>query len=167
MTHKLVILFKQPENPALFERRWSEEFVPLTEKLPALQKVVVAHTHGGPAGPVDIYLIHELHFADLATLKASMTSAAGVAAGRCLVSLAPQQRATLLFAEHMEDTPAGAPSAPATGQSAAVPKTVGPPAVVPSKASAPPTPPKAAAPPPVSVPDQAELLPKGPRHERG
>ena len=39
MTHKLVILFKQPDNPTLFERRWSEEFVPLAEKLPGLHKV--------------------------------------------------------------------------------------------------------------------------------
>ena len=31
--HKLIILFKQPANPAEFEQRWSEEFVPLAEKL--------------------------------------------------------------------------------------------------------------------------------------
>jgi uncharacterized protein (TIGR02118 family) len=102
---KLVILFNQPADPAHFEQRWSEEFVPLAERLPGLQRVVVSHTHGGPAGPVEIYLIHELHFASLAALTAAMASPAGVAAGQCLVRLAPRS-ATLLFAEHMEDVPA-------------------------------------------------------------
>jgi uncharacterized protein (TIGR02118 family) len=103
-SYKLVILFKQTPDPADFERRWSEEFVPLAERLPGLQRVVVSHTHGGPAGSVDIYLIHELHFGSMAAMTAAMTSPAGVAAGQCLVAIAPKL-ATLLFAEHMEDSP--------------------------------------------------------------
>lgn len=107
--HKLIILFKQPTDAADFERRWSEEFVPLAERLPGLRRVVVSHTHGGPAGPVDIYLLHELHFDSLPALTAAMASPQGAAAGQCLVRLAPQA-ATLLFAEHMEDAPlAGQP----------------------------------------------------------
>jgi uncharacterized protein (TIGR02118 family) len=106
-TFKLVILFKPPESPAVFEQRWSEEFVPLAEQLPGLRRVVVAHTHGGPAGPVEVYLIHELHFDSQAALGAAMTSAEGVAAGQCLVRVAGKN-ATLMFAEHMEDRPHGA-----------------------------------------------------------
>jgi len=102
--YKLVILFNQPENPADFERRWSEEFVPLAEQMPGLRKVVVSHTQGGPAGPVPIYLIHELHFESLDALAAAMASPQGTAAGQGLVRLV-KQNATLLFAEHMEDTP--------------------------------------------------------------
>ena len=102
--HKLVILFKYPENPSEFDRRWSEEFVALAEKMPGLKRVVVSHTRGGPAGPVDIYLIHEFHFESMTALTAAMSSPEGVAAGQCLVRLA-KQNATLLFAEHMEDTP--------------------------------------------------------------
>jgi uncharacterized protein (TIGR02118 family) len=103
-TYKLIILFNQPENPAEFERRWSEEFVPLAERLPGLRRVVVSHTHGGPAGPVPVYLIHELHFETMSALTSAMTSEQGVAAGQCLVRVA-KQNATLLFAEHMEDAP--------------------------------------------------------------
>ena len=102
---KLVIVFKQQPNPAEFERRWAEEFVPLAERLPGLQRVVVSRTRGGPAGRVDIHLIHELHFANQEALKAAMSSPAGVAAGECLVRLAGRL-ATLAFAEHMEDRPA-------------------------------------------------------------
>ena len=104
--YKLVILFKQPANPVEFERRWSEEFVPLAERLPGLQRVVVSHTHGGPAGPVEIYLIHELHFAGFEALTSALKSAEGVAAGQKLVQVAGGQ-ATLLFAEHMDDAPLG------------------------------------------------------------
>lgn len=103
--HKLVILFRQPAHTGEFERRWSEEFVPLAERLPGLLRVVVAHTHGGPAGPVDIYLIHELHFDSFGALARAMSSPAGVAAGQKLVQLAGSS-ATLLFAEHMDDVPA-------------------------------------------------------------
>ena len=107
-TYKLIILFQQPEDRADFERRWSEEFVPLAERLPGLRRVVVSHTHGGPAGPVDIYLLHELHFNSQAELTAAMASPAGVAAGQCLLGMAAQS-VTLLFAEHMEDAPGSQP----------------------------------------------------------
>ena len=107
--HKLIILFKQPANAAEFEQRWSEEFVPLAERLPGLRRVVVSHTHGGPAGPVDIYLLHELHFDSPDALAAALSSAPGVAAGQSRVRLAPQA-ATLLFAEHMEDAPLAGPA---------------------------------------------------------
>ena len=102
--YKLIILFRQPPDPAEFERRWSEEFVPLAERLPGLQRVVVSQTHGGPAGPVEFYLVEELHFASQAALTEALSSPEGVAAGQCLVHLAGRL-ATLLFAEHMEDRP--------------------------------------------------------------
>jgi uncharacterized protein (TIGR02118 family) len=103
--YKLVILFRQPEDTAAFEQQWTQVFVPLAERLPGLQRVVVCHTHGGPAGPVEFYLIHELHFGSRAALTAAMASPEGVAAGQCLVRMAPRQMAVLLFAEHMEDAP--------------------------------------------------------------
>ena len=102
MTYKLIILFKTPVDPADFQRRWSEEFVPLAEALPGLRRVVVSVAHGGPAGPVDMHQIHELHFDTLDALKSAMASPAGLQAGRCLVELAGQ-RVDLIFAEHMED----------------------------------------------------------------
>lgn len=102
MTHKLLILFKTPTDPDAFQRRWSEEFVPLAEALPGLRRVVVSLAHGGPAGPVDVHLIHELHFDNLETVKAAMAAPEGLRAGRCLVDLAGK-RAELMFAEHMED----------------------------------------------------------------
>ena len=109
--YKLIILFEQPADLATFERRWSEEFVPLAEQLPGLRRVVVSHTHGGPAGRVPFYLLHELHFDSLPAVTAAMNSPAGLAAGQCLVRLAGAA-VQLMFAEHMEDRPlAGLPPA--------------------------------------------------------
>jgi len=100
---KLVILFKQAVlEQADFDHRWSTEFVPLAEQMPGLRRVTVSYTHGGPAGPVEIYLIHELYFDTMASLTAALNSPAGVQAGQCLINLAGKN-ATLLFAEHMED----------------------------------------------------------------
>jgi uncharacterized protein (TIGR02118 family) len=113
MTHKLIILFKRPADPADFQRRWSEEFVPLAEQLPGLRRITVSVAHGGPAGSVDVHLIHELHFDTLEAVKAAMAAPEGLRAGRCLVDLAGQ-RAELVFAEHMEDAPRLHPAASAT-----------------------------------------------------
>jgi uncharacterized protein (TIGR02118 family) len=106
--YKLLIMFLTPEDTEAFERRWAEEFVPLAERLPGLRRVVVARTHGGPAGPVAVHLVHELHFDDFEALRAAMRSEAGVAAGQCLVKMAGK-RVTLAFAEHMEDVPSPLP----------------------------------------------------------
>lgn len=112
MTYKLIILFKTPTDPDAFQRRWSEEFVPLAEALPGLRRITVSVAHGGPAGPVDVHLLHELHFDTLETLKAAMAAPEGLRAGRCLVDLAGK-RAELIFAEHMEDAPRLNHAAPA------------------------------------------------------
>ena len=107
-TYKLVILFRQADDLDELRRRWSEEFVPLAERLPGLRRIVVSHVHGGPAGAADFTLIHELHFDSLMALTSAMAAPEGVAAGQCLVRLA-RDNATLLFAEHQEDIPRPGP----------------------------------------------------------
>ena len=102
--YKLVILFSQPEDPDELRRRWSEEFVPLAERLPGLRRITVSHVHGGPAGATPFTFIHELHFDSLMALTTAMASAEGVSAGQCLVRIT-QGNATLMFAEHQEDVP--------------------------------------------------------------
>ncbi len=105
--YKLTLIFH--ENPATPDivTRWSSEFVPLADQLPGLQLVIVSHVDGGPAGPANIRLIHDLIFEDKAALTTAMQSPQGVAAGQCLVRITKNtpNAVTLLFAEHMEDTP--------------------------------------------------------------
>lgn len=100
--HKLMVVFRPPLDPTAFERRWSEEFVPLAEKMPGLRRVALARAYGGPTGPTDVYLVHEFFFDDAEALHQAMTSAQGQEAGRALMGFAARQ-VSLAFAEHLEE----------------------------------------------------------------
>lgn len=109
--YKLILIFHDtPAVPDLMAR-WSRDFVPLAERLPGLQQVVVSPVENGPAGPVDIPLIHELIFPSREALMTAMQSPAGVAAGQSLVRLTKNApgAVTMLFAEHKMDEPHPAP----------------------------------------------------------
>ena len=100
--HKLVVLMRGgAAGSEVLERRWSEEFVPLAEKMPGLRRVQVGRSVGAPAEPPDVLLMHEFLFADLEALQRAMTSPEGQAAGRALMGFAAA-RAELFFAEHHE-----------------------------------------------------------------
>lgn len=100
--HKLILIFRPPLDPTTFERRWSEEFVPVAERMPGLRRVALARAYGGPSGPSDVYLVHEFYFDDSEALQQAMTSAEGQQAGRALMSFAARQ-VSLTFAEHLEE----------------------------------------------------------------
>lgn len=104
--YKLTLLFKETATQDIMER-WSHEFVPLAEQLPGLKLVIVSHFDGGPAGPSEWRLQHDLIFENKEALLAAMQSEAGVSAGQALVRItrnAPEA-VTMLFAEHMADEP--------------------------------------------------------------
>lgn len=104
--YKLTLLFKETTAQDIMER-WSQEFVPLSDQLPGLKLVIVSHFDGGPAGPSEWRLQHDLIFENKEALLAAMQSEAGVSAGQALVRItrnAPEA-VTMLFAEHMEDEP--------------------------------------------------------------
>ena len=100
--HKLIVIFRPPHDPTIFERRWSDEFVPLAERMPGLRRVSLARAYGGPTGPTDVYLVHEFYFDDSIALQQAMVSAEGQQAGRALMGFAARQ-VSLTFAEHLEE----------------------------------------------------------------
>jgi uncharacterized protein (TIGR02118 family) len=100
--HKPILIFKPPPDATVFERRWSEEFVPVAERMPGLRRVAVARGYGGPSGPPEIYLVHELYFDGEEALRRAMTSPEGRQAGRALMGFAARQ-VSLTFAEPLEE----------------------------------------------------------------
>ncbi len=100
--HKLMLLFHPPASIEQFERGWSESFVPVVEKMPGLRRVTVSRLLETLAGRSDLYLVHELFFDSLPSAREAMTSPAGQAAGRALMSFAAEN-VTLCFAEHLEE----------------------------------------------------------------
>jgi uncharacterized protein (TIGR02118 family) len=99
--HKLIVVIRRPSDPATFEDRWSQEFVPRAERMPGLRRVTLSRVVGGLPEAMDIHLIHEFYFDHLAALQSAMASPEGQAAGRALMAFAARE-ASLSFAEHME-----------------------------------------------------------------
>jgi uncharacterized protein (TIGR02118 family) len=98
-----MVLFRRPDDPAKFEAQWSEEFVPLGEKLPGLRRISVGRVEAGPEGPSDMHLIHEFYFDDAAALSRALTSPEGQAAGRALMAFA-SDLVTLCYVDHHEES---------------------------------------------------------------
>ncbi|NIS78752.1 MAG: EthD family reductase [Anaerolineales bacterium] len=100
--HKLMLLFRQPDNVVEFETRWSQDFVRTAERMPGLRRVAISRITGGPSGEVDLHLVHEFYFDDAQAMRDAMASQEGQAAGVALMSFAADE-VTLCFAEHLED----------------------------------------------------------------
>jgi len=100
--HKLMLIFRRLGDTLKMEERWSQEFVPLAEKMPGLRRIAVSRIKERPDGLVDTHMIHELFFDDLQAARTAMVSAEGQAAGRALMSFA-SGRVSLYLAEHRED----------------------------------------------------------------
>src|SRR3972149_4937324 len=118
--HKLVVVLHGAAESEWMERRWSEDFVPLAERMPGLRRVLVGRVRGAPAGPAELLLLHEFLLDDLASLEAAMPSAEGQAAGLALMRFAGE-RAELFFAEHHEMSLDRLPGAAGTAEGAGGP----------------------------------------------
>jgi uncharacterized protein (TIGR02118 family) len=102
--HKLILIFHSIDDSDVFERRWSEEFVPLAEQLPGLQRVAISRVQQQLGEGRGARLIHELFFEDRHALEAGMQSPVGERAGRKLIEIAGDS-VEVLTAEHAEDIP--------------------------------------------------------------
>lgn len=94
---KLIALYKQPEDPAAFDKAYFETHLPLIDKVPGLQSKQVTRFTRALVGD-GYYLMAEMHFADADALKAAMKSPEMAAAGENLDSFA-KGLYSLAFAE--------------------------------------------------------------------
>ncbi len=99
--HKLIALFRRPENVEEFERRYTEEHLPLIRRMPHLRKLVVNRVTGAPMGEPEYYLIAEMHFDTREQMMEGVSSEASRQAARTLRSLAPGL-VSMVFAETQE-----------------------------------------------------------------
>ncbi len=99
---KLVAIYKQPADPAAFDQDYFKTHMPLMAKVPGLQKMVVTRFTRTLMGEGP-YLMNEMYFADLDSLKAAMKTPEMAAAGDNLNSFA-QGLATLCFADEEKTT---------------------------------------------------------------
>jgi uncharacterized protein (TIGR02118 family) len=83
--YKLIALYRQPPDPAAFDRHYEEVHAPLARRIPGLTRLVVNRATAPPwGGASPYYLAAELHFPDEASFAAAMASAENRAAAKDL-----------------------------------------------------------------------------------
>lgn len=102
---KLIAMYKKPYNTEEFDRRYFQEHVPLASKMPGLRRVEISRVLGAPQGEADYYLMAEMYFEDMESLKAAMGSPEGKAAAKDLMNFA-RDIVSMMFAEVEEKIPA-------------------------------------------------------------
>ena len=102
---KLIILCKQPEDPATFDQAYFETHIPLIRKVPGLEKLTISRVTRNLTGE-GYYLMAELYFADQDNLRTAMISPEMTAAGENLNSLA-DGLVTMLFTDEVANVARG------------------------------------------------------------
>lgn len=97
MSAKLVALYKEPEDPAAFDKRYFEGHMPLVEKIPGLQSTTITRFGKALAGEA-FYLMAEMHFEDMDALKAALRTPEMAATGEDIQQFGGHLM-TLLIAE--------------------------------------------------------------------
>jgi uncharacterized protein (TIGR02118 family) len=86
---RLLVLYKQPADPAAFDRYYTETHIPLARKIPGLRWYVVSSGGVGLiAGGETTHLVAELEFDSMADLQSAMGSAEGQAAAADVANFA-------------------------------------------------------------------------------
>lgn len=103
--HKLIALYKKPENAQDFDTHYFNVHMPLANKMPGLRKAEISKIVGSPQGEADYHLLAELYFDDLDAIKAALGSAEGREAGKDLMGFAGKL-VSLMFAQVEDKVPA-------------------------------------------------------------
>mgnify|MGYP003117387750 CR=1 FL=1 len=96
--HKLIALYKKPDDVAAFMKHYNDVHIPLVNKTPGLQKTTINRITGSPMGEPAFFMIVEMHYADKESFDKAMTSKENQAAGKDLMSFA-KGLVTLVVAE--------------------------------------------------------------------
>ncbi len=83
--YKLIAMYRQPADPAAFDKHYVEVHTPIVKTIPGLARLVLNRGFSPPwGGEPAFHLVAEMHFADEATFKAAMASPENRAAGKDL-----------------------------------------------------------------------------------
>ena len=88
MAAQALVLYKQPSNPAEFDRYYFEVHAPLANKIPHLESFVVGRSPLGLTGDSPYYLVAELNYASADAMQAAFASPEGKAAAADLANFA-------------------------------------------------------------------------------
>lgn len=95
---KLVALYRKPADPAAFDKAYFETHVPLVEKIPGLERVVISRITGAPRGEPEYYLMAEMTFPSKEVMDRALATPENLEAGKNLMGFA-KGLVSFLFAE--------------------------------------------------------------------
>lgn len=99
---KLMALYKPAPDQATFDQHYFSTHVPLTAKIPGLQRIKVTRVVGAPMGEAPYYLLCEMYYEDHDSLLAAMKSPEGKASAKDLFSFAGEL-VTLMIGEELDE----------------------------------------------------------------
>jgi uncharacterized protein (TIGR02118 family) len=85
---KLVALYRNPADPAEFDKHYFDVHIPLVRKFPGLRKVEITRVTGAPIGEAKFHLIAEMYFDSNDAIDAALASPEGKAVTRDILSFA-------------------------------------------------------------------------------
>lgn len=100
--HKVIALYRKPEDPAAFDKHYFEIHTPLAMKMPGLRRMEVARLTTTPTGAeAPYYLVAEMYFDSAEAARAAFASPEGKAAGKDVMSFAGKL-ITMMHADILE-----------------------------------------------------------------
>ena len=99
---KLIVLFRQIEEPPAEYDQGYNQFLILLDHLPGMRRKAVNTVYAGPGGPAPFGAVIEILFDSPTALQAALTSPAGIEAGLYLLEFAGENAVTL-FADTLEE----------------------------------------------------------------
>ncbi|MFD1739766.1 EthD family reductase [Bacillus salitolerans] len=100
---KLIALYKHPEDKAAFDEHYFNTHMPITSKIPGLQKSVVTKVVGSPmGGEGKYYLMCEMFYDSHDALKEAMKTDEARASGKDLMKFAGEL-VTLMIGEEVAE----------------------------------------------------------------
>jgi uncharacterized protein (TIGR02118 family) len=85
---RLVVLYNQPEDPAAFDRHYTEVHEPIVRRYPNITSFTTTRPEGVGGRPSPFYLMAEIAFATDADLQEALRSEAGAESAKDLRNFA-------------------------------------------------------------------------------
>lgn len=94
---RMLVIYKTPQDTAAFDKHYFEVHVPLAKKLPGLRRYEVSRGAITALAGGEAYMVAELHFDDLAAIRAAFASEVGKQCAADRQNFAPDPTAFQMF----------------------------------------------------------------------
>jgi len=99
---RFLAVYDEPDDPEAFDRHYREVHIQLTKKLPGLRRYTISRNTAATRDREAYYLIAELDWDDMATVRLAFDSDEGRAAADDVAKLAPADKVRTMVYE-LED----------------------------------------------------------------